>query len=121
MSSQSQTRSTWSLVGIWALQIVVGLMLFASGAAKLGGAESMVTLFDNIGVGQWFRYVTGLVEVLGGAMTLYPKTAWVGAGLLACTMVGAVLTHLFIIGGSFVVPLVLLVLAALVVWFRLPR
>ena len=26
----------------------------------------MVSLFDLIGIGQWFRYVTGVIEVISG-------------------------------------------------------
>jgi hypothetical protein len=36
-------------------------------------------------------------------------------------MVGAIATHLFVIGGSFVAPLVLLVLVASVAWLRRDR
>jgi len=27
----------------------------------------MVTLFNQVGVGQWFRYVTGIIELTGGS------------------------------------------------------
>ena len=34
--------------------------------------------FDQVGVGQWFRYFTGLVEVFGALLVLIPKTAQAG-------------------------------------------
>ena len=35
----------------------------------------MVEMFDKIGVGQWFRYVTGLIEVGGAILMLVPGMA----------------------------------------------
>ena len=42
----------------------------AAGLAKLAGAEMMVQTFDAVGFGQWFRYVTGAIEV-GSAIALW--------------------------------------------------
>ena len=103
---------------VWVLQAVLATAFLAAGGAKLAGVEQMVQTFDAIGVGQWFRYVTAVVEIASGAALLLPGYAAVGAVLLVCTMVGAVITHLFVIGGSAVPALVLLVLAALVLWLR---
>ena len=45
--------------GGWALKIVVALVFLAAGGSKLAGVEDMVAVFDQIGFGQWFRYVHG--------------------------------------------------------------
>jgi uncharacterized membrane protein YphA (DoxX/SURF4 family) len=55
-------------------------------------------MFQQIGAGPWFRYSTGVVEVLGGILVLIPRTATTGLALLACTMAGAVLILIFVIG-----------------------
>ena len=94
----------------WALQILLAAAFLGAGLSKLAGVPMMVDLFDRIGVGQWFRYVTGLVEIGGAALLLIPGLAGAGAALLAATMVGAVLTHLAILGDSPAAALVLLVL-----------
>lgn len=78
----------------------------------------MVTVFGNIGLGQWFRYLTGTLEVLGGIGLLIPRLAGLAALMLAAVMVGAVLTHLFVLGGSPALPLALLVAMAIVAWAR---
>ena len=75
-------------------------------------------MFDKIGFGQWFRYVTGSLEVIGALLLLVPKTAAIGGWRLATVMIGAVGTHLFIIGGSPVPAFVLLALAITVGWNR---
>jgi uncharacterized membrane protein len=75
-------------------------------------------LFDAIGIGQWFRYVTGSIEVVSGVALLVPAWAAFGALLLIPTMAGAVFTHLFIVGGSAVTPTVLLIGALAIAWLR---
>ena len=74
---------------IWVLRILVaGLFAFA-GFMKLSGQPMMVEEFGVVGLGDWFRIFTGLVEIVGAAAVLYPiTTAW-GALLLLCVDVGA--------------------------------
>ena len=81
----------------------------------------MGEMFDAIGLGQWFRYVTGSVEVLGAVLLLIPRTSGLGALLLVGTMLGAIATHLFIIGGSPVPALVLLIVTGIIAWGRRQR
>jgi putative oxidoreductase len=78
----------------------------------------MVEIFDHIGFGQWFRYVTGSVEIIGGLLLLAPRTAMVGAALLLVTMVCAILTHLVLIGGNPAPAFVLVILNAAILWLR---
>ncbi len=100
----------------WVLQVLAAAAFLAAGGAKLAGAPMMVAIFDHIGIGQWFRVVTGSVEVLGAIALLIPATAVFGALLLAITMTCAVLTHLLVIGGNPGPAIVLLVINALIVW-----
>jgi uncharacterized membrane protein YphA (DoxX/SURF4 family) len=102
----------------WALQLLLAAAFLAAGLSKLAGVPMMIDLFDRIGVGQWFRYVTGLVEVGGAVLLLVPGLAGAGAALLAATMVGAVLTHLAILGDSPAAALVLLALNLVVLALR---
>jgi uncharacterized membrane protein YphA (DoxX/SURF4 family) len=107
-------------VALWVLQVGAAAMFFMAGGMKLAGAPDMVAMFELLG-GQWFRYVTGGIEVLGAVLLLVPRLAGVGALLLAATMVGAIFTHVAVIGGSFAVPLVLLVVTATIAWARRER
>jgi putative oxidoreductase len=115
-SAASPTRA--KTIALWVLQILVGVCFIAAGSAKLAGAPMMVEIFAHIGIGQWFRYVTGLVEVAGGIMVLIPRTAPVGGALLAVTMACAIFVHLLRIGGNPAPAFVLLVLSAAIVWLR---
>jgi putative oxidoreductase len=107
-----------ALIALWSVQVLLAAMFLLSGGSKLAGAAPMVALFDAIGLGQWFRHVTGSIEVASAVALLVPALAPFGATALAATMVGAVATHVFIVGGSPAVPVVLLVGALGVVWAR---
>ena len=102
----------------WTLQILLAAAFLAAGFSKLAGAKDMVDLFGSLSLGQGFRYVTGAIEAIGAILLLVPRRAVWGAMLLIPTMVGAVITHLFLIGGSAVPALVLLVLLLAVLWLR---
>jgi putative oxidoreductase len=103
------------------LEVIAALAFLAAGSAKLSGAQQMVDAFAKIGVGQWFRYLTGIFEVTGAVLLLIPSLAGVGALLLAGVMAGAIVAHLTILGGSPVVPAVLLLIVGGVAWFRRER
>ena len=109
-------RGRVALIALWTVQVALAGMFLMAGTFKLTGAPAMIGLFDAIGIGQWFRYVTGTIEVTAAVALLVPSLAPFGATALVVTMVGAVATHLFIVGGSPVMPLVLL-LGALGVWW----
>jgi putative oxidoreductase len=111
-------RSRASLVALWLTQVALALMFLMAGGSKLAGVPAMVSLFDQVGVGQWFRYVTGIIELTGGIALLIPSAAVFGAMLLIATMIGAIIVNVFVVPASPVPPLVLLLLAATVAWAR---
>src|SRR6266850_6047768 len=79
-------------VGLWILQIGAAGMFLMVGFLKLSGNAQLVGLFEAIGLGQWFRYVTGSLEVLGAVLLLVPRLSGLGALLLMGVMLGAVPT-----------------------------
>ena len=113
------TRRSRTLGGIlWTLQIVSAVMFVMAGASKLAGAPMMVQMFDTIGIGQWFRYATGTIEVVSALLLLIPPMSAYAAAVLTATMGGAILTHLFIIGGNPAVPVLLMATTATIAWLR---
>src|SRR5436309_15740153 len=113
------TRPTkgWTIV-LWILQILAAATFFLAGGSKLAGVAPTVEMFDKIGLGQWFRYLTGGLEVTGAILLLIPKTLVLGGVLLVMTTVGAIATHLFVLGGSPVPAIVRLVMVGTVTWYR---
>ena len=100
------------------LRLLLSLAFLAAGSQKLIGAEMMVTVFDQIGVGQWFRIVTGIVEVGGVILLWIPSVQIFGAILLGFTMVGAILAHLLILGPSSIPALVLGLMCSTVIYLH---
>jgi putative oxidoreductase len=107
-----------ALIALWVTQVILAAMFLMAGSSKLGGAPAMVGLFDAIGIGQWFRYVTGTIEIVSAIALLLPAAAVYGALLLIPTMVGAIVTSVFIIHASPAIPLVLLLGVIAVAWTR---
>lgn len=110
LSSKTQNRLTWGV------RILLALAFAAAGSAKLAGVPMMVATFEAVGFGQWFRYLTGAIEVIGAIMLLVPSTAFFAGLLLGATMVGATISHLVAVPGSPAGAIVLGLLCALVVW-----
>jgi uncharacterized membrane protein YphA (DoxX/SURF4 family) len=119
MSTQNnRSASKAKNIALWALQVLTAAAFLMAGFAKLSGQPVMVEMFEKIGFGQWFRYVTGSIEVTSAILLLVPRLTPVGAALLVCTMIGAVTTHSAILGGSPLPAAVLGCLAATILWGR---
>ena len=108
------------LITLWIFSGLVALAFLGAGGPKLAGAAAMVELFDKVGLGQWFRYFTGVLEVAAGIGLLIPRYAFYAAIVLATVMVGAVIAHVTVLGGSPAAALVLLVLTGIIAYLRTP-
>ncbi len=95
---------------------VLTLAFVAAGGAKLIGVDMMVGTFEAIGLGQWFRYLTGIIEVGGAILLWMPNKQVYGAASLGGTMVGAVLAHWIVLGPSAVPAIVLGLMCAAVLY-----
>ncbi len=95
-----------------ALRWLLAAVFITAGYAKLAGLPTMVTAFEEIGVGQWFRYATGAIEAGSAILILTRRFVAAGALLLACTMIGAIIAHLTVAPGSLVPAVILLPLSA---------
>jgi len=96
------------------------MFVFAS-VPKLTSDPAAIQGFELLGLGQWFRYLTGTLEALGGIALLIPPAAPFGALVLVCVMVGAILSHLLVLPGSPLPALVFLLLCLFIAWGRRAR
>jgi uncharacterized membrane protein YphA (DoxX/SURF4 family) len=120
-NTAAPTRGTgrgkaWHLT-LWVLQVLGAVSFLFAGYQKLAGDPQMVALFATIGLGQWFRYLTGTLEILGAIALLIPRLRVLGALGLVGVMVGALITN-FAIGISPVPALGELLIVAIVAWGR---
>jgi putative oxidoreductase len=103
---------------LWCVQALLALEFVGVSSAKLMGMPEMVALFTAVGFGQWFRYVTGILELTGAVLIVVPRTRSIGAALLATIMLGAITAHLLILHVPPTAPVVLFLLSGFVVWGR---
>ena len=76
--TNNQRYSRAKNVALWALQIETAAAFLMAGFGTLSGYPMMVETFEKIGIGQWFRYVTGAIEVASAVLLLIPSLApWV--------------------------------------------
>ncbi len=113
-----KTNNRAVTIATWVVAALLCLAFLGAGAAKLTAQQMMQQEFANFGYPLWFMFVTGIIEVVSAVLVIIPRTSRIGAGLLICVMVGAILSHLTHGQAAMIgVPVVLLVLA--VVEFQL--
>jgi len=84
-SKPSQVKT----IGFWIVKGVLALLFLGAATAKIVGVPQMVAEFNMVGLGQWFRYFTALMEISGAVLLLWPGRTAYGALVLACVCVGA--------------------------------
>lgn len=77
---------------------LVAVVFLVEGISKFGASRLWVRVFGGIGIGEWFRYFTAVVEIAGAMLILIPRATMPATVLLICTLIGAFLVHVFIIG-----------------------
>jgi putative oxidoreductase len=119
--SKRVTRRRVPTIALWALQALLAIMFAMAGLAKVFGDPAMVEMFVTIGIGQWFRYVVGALEIAGAVGVLIPQLSGLAALGLLCLMAGATLTNVLVLGTSPLLPVALMLVSAMVAWVRWPR
>ena len=80
------------------VQVVLGLLFLLIGSMTVAGRKMFVENFRRFGYPQWFRVITGSLEVLGGLGLLVgiwlPWLAELASAGLILVMLGAVFTQL---------------------------
>ena len=102
----------------WILCLLLAFVFIMVGGMKLSGRPNMVQEFEQVGLGQWFRYFTGILEVSGGVGVLIPRYSRWAALLLVAVMMGAIVAHLTVIHNPPTLPALLLVIALLAAFLR---
>src|ERR1700722_20578635 len=103
-------------VVLWAAKIALASIFMATGASKILGVQQLVDGFALIGIGQWFRYFTGAIEISGALLLLWPRTSAIGALILLAVSIGVLFLQFFIMHGDVVHTLVVAALRGWRVW-----
>ena len=82
----------------WLLRIVSAIILFQTLYFKFSAHPESVELFTKLGVEPWGRIGTGIIELITGILLLIPASVFIGAFMGVGLMLGAILSHLTVIG-----------------------
>jgi uncharacterized membrane protein YphA (DoxX/SURF4 family) len=104
----------------WILSILLAIAFTLAGGIKLISAPGMVQEFAQIGLGQWLRYFTGVLEVSGAIGLLIPRVRFWASLQIAVVMVGATFTNIAVLHLSSMARVtgILLALALVLAWLR---
>ena len=120
MPDQASAARSIGHILLWILQVLLAAYFVYSGYLLFG--DDLVRKFDEIGLGQWLRYLTGVLEIAGALGLLIMRLCGLAALGLVGVMLGAVGTELFLLeNGDAALPFILMLLAAVVAWFRRDR
>jgi uncharacterized membrane protein YphA (DoxX/SURF4 family) len=107
----------------WVVRAAVAFVFVSSGLEKfsIGPGAEWIKMFARIGWGDWFRYLTGGMEIAGGILLMLPVLSTAGAALLVACMAGAILFHIFVLGDPFSSIINILLIVAILFATRKPR
>ncbi len=92
-------KAGWSgkTITLWVLRILSAGIFISAAFMKLSGQQQMIDEFAIIGLGQGFRYLTGILELVGGIAVLVPRFSPLGALLLLAVDAGAFVAQVAIL------------------------
>lgn len=105
---------------LWAGRILAAAAFTFSASHKFLGSPMAITNFAKYGLGDWFRYFTGTVELVGAILLLIPRTSFYGAALLMCVVVGAFIAQTTVLHGDVKHVLVYFVVVGALLWAQRP-
>lgn len=82
----------------WVLRIVAVGILLQTLYFKFTGAPESIYIFSALGIEPYGRWGSGIVELIASVLILIPRTAYIGALLGFGVMIGAIFSHLFVLG-----------------------
>ena len=82
----------------WIVKLIAVVILVQTLFFKFTGAEESVYIFTTLGIEPFGRFGSGIVELIASILILIPRTTLLGALMAMGTMVGAIFSHLFVLG-----------------------
>jgi hypothetical protein len=83
---------------VWIVKLVVVIILVQTLYFKFTAADESVFIFTKLGVEPFGRIGAGILELIASLLILIPRTALVGALLAFGTVLGAIASHVFVLG-----------------------
>lgn len=83
---------------LWIARLAVAIILLQTLFFKFTAAPESVYIFTKLGAEPFGRIGSGVIELIAAILVLIPRTTVFGALIGAGTMLGAIVSHLFILG-----------------------
>lgn len=83
---------------IWIARLTAAVILLQTLYFKFSGAEESVYIFSTLGMEPYGRIGSGITELIAAILILIPRTTLLGALMGAGVMLGAIFSHLFVLG-----------------------
>lgn len=80
------------------LRVAVAVILLQTLRFKFSAHPDSVYIFSQVGIEPIGRIGIGILELIAAILLLIPRTVWLGAGLSAGVLFGAIFLHLTKIG-----------------------
>lgn len=82
----------------WVLRLTAAIILLQTLFFKFTGADESVYIFSTLGIEPYGRIGSGIAELIAAILIVIPRTTLWGALLGTGVMLGAIFSHLFILG-----------------------
>ena len=83
---------------LWACRVIAAVIMLQTLYFKFTASPESVYIFSQVGMEPAGRIATGVAELLASILILIPKTSLIGASLALVIMLGAIATHIMILG-----------------------
>jgi uncharacterized membrane protein YphA (DoxX/SURF4 family) len=83
---------------LWICRVVAAIILLQTLFFKFSAAPESVYIFSTVGMEPYGRIATGVIELVSAILILLPRYSLYGAFLAILIMLGAIGSHLFVLG-----------------------
>ncbi|MEQ9310735.1 MAG: DoxX family membrane protein [Balneolaceae bacterium] len=83
---------------IWVLRVIAAGIMLQTLFFKFTGAAESIYIFETVGLEPFGRYASAITELIASILLLIPRTTWLGALLGLGVMLGAIGSHLTVLG-----------------------
>ncbi len=87
-----------NLILLWILRLIAAIIMLQTLFFKFSASEESVYIFSTLGIEPIGRLGSGVAELIASILLLIPRTTFLGAVLGAGIMLGAIVSHLAVLG-----------------------
>ncbi len=82
----------------WLIRLVPAIILLQTLFYKFSAVPETVYIFTTLGLEPYGRIGLGVLELVSSVLLLIPSKSYIGAAIACGLMIGAIFSHLFVLG-----------------------